>query len=76
MGRTPAGASSQYAIYACYYSTPATQTCTQTPADFAPVGTPVLGAGRWGQLDLTGDVDEWTLDRRGCSRSRASTARP
>jgi formylglycine-generating enzyme required for sulfatase activity len=61
-GRTPAGTTSQYAIYACYYSTPATQTCTQTPADFAPVGTPVLGAGRWGQLDLTGDVDEWTLD--------------
>ncbi len=31
-------------------------------ANIAPVGTPALGAGRWGQLDLTGDVSEWTLD--------------
>jgi sulfatase modifying factor 1 len=28
----------------------------------APVGTAALGAGRWGQLDLLGNVYEWTLD--------------
>ena len=26
------------------------------------MGTPSLGAGRWGQFDLAGDVWEWTLD--------------
>ncbi len=31
-------------------------------ACIAPVGTPVLGAGRWGPLDLAGNVYEWTLD--------------
>jgi formylglycine-generating enzyme required for sulfatase activity len=28
----------------------------------APVGIATLGAGRWGQLDLAGEVEEWTLD--------------
>jgi len=28
----------------------------------APVGTATLGAGYWGQLDLAGEVAEWTLD--------------
>jgi formylglycine-generating enzyme required for sulfatase activity len=28
----------------------------------APVGTPSLGAGLWGQLDMAGDLYEWTLD--------------
>ncbi|HEY1696797.1 MAG TPA: SUMF1/EgtB/PvdO family nonheme iron enzyme [Polyangiaceae bacterium] len=31
-------------------------------AIFAPVGTAVLGAGLWGQLDLAGEVWQWTLD--------------
>jgi hypothetical protein len=29
---------------------------------FAPVGTATLGLGRWGQLDLDGNVSEWNLD--------------
>jgi sulfatase modifying factor 1 len=29
---------------------------------YTPVGTATLGAGRWGQLDLAGDVWEWMLD--------------
>jgi hypothetical protein len=33
-----------------------------TPADFAPVGTPVLGMARWGHLDLGGEVNEFDLD--------------
>jgi sulfatase modifying factor 1 len=28
----------------------------------APVGTSTLGAGRWGQLDLAGNVSVWNLD--------------
>lgn len=28
----------------------------------APVGTPPLGAGLWGQIDLAGEVYEWNLD--------------
>jgi sulfatase modifying factor 1 len=31
-------------------------------ANIAPVGTALLGAGRWGQLDLAGELAEWTLD--------------
>jgi formylglycine-generating enzyme len=29
----------------------------------APVGTATLGAGLWGQIDLTGNVSEWNLDQ-------------
>jgi formylglycine-generating enzyme len=28
----------------------------------APVGTATRGVGRWGQLDLTGNVAQWNLD--------------
>jgi formylglycine-generating enzyme required for sulfatase activity len=30
--------------------------------NIAPVGTAVLGAGYWGQLDMAGDAPEWNLD--------------
>ncbi|MGO9836857.1 MAG: hypothetical protein ACLP1X_21900 [Polyangiaceae bacterium] len=30
--------------------------------DIAPVGTATLGAGRWGQLDLAGEMRTWNLD--------------
>ncbi len=40
------------AIYGCHYGT-----CT-----VAPVGTPVSGAARWGQLDMAGNAFEWVLD--------------
>jgi formylglycine-generating enzyme required for sulfatase activity len=33
-----------------------------TVADLVPVGTKPLGNGRWGQSDLAGNVEEWTLD--------------
>jgi formylglycine-generating enzyme required for sulfatase activity len=31
-------------------------------SNIAPVGTPTLGAGLWGQLDLSGDITQWNLD--------------
>jgi formylglycine-generating enzyme len=65
-GSTDPGTSSQYAVYDCYY--PSGVACTDlsntsmVPVYIAPVGTTVLGAGAWGQLDLAGEVSEWTLD--------------
>ncbi len=59
-GAADPGDMSQYAIYGCYYPN-SDRNCTGA-ADFAPVGTAALGAGRWGQLDLEGEVTEWNLD--------------
>jgi sulfatase modifying factor 1 len=57
------GTSNAYAIYSsgttCYYPTMAT--CTGA-TNIAPVGTATLGAGLWGQLDLAGELWQWTLD--------------
>jgi formylglycine-generating enzyme required for sulfatase activity len=47
-GSTAPGTSGQYAIY--------------NTMSVAPVGTATLGAGRWGQLDLAGELFEWNLD--------------
>jgi len=30
--------------------------------NIAPVGTATAGAGLWGQLDMAGEMAEWTLD--------------
>ena len=49
-----------YAINSCLYPTGMGQ-CTGA-ANIAPVGTALQGAGRWGQLDLAGDISSWTLD--------------
>jgi formylglycine-generating enzyme required for sulfatase activity len=53
-GTTTPGTGNQYAIYEEYY--------TGNPTFIAPVGTASLGAGYWSQLDLVGDLSEWTLD--------------
>jgi formylglycine-generating enzyme len=69
-GSTPPGTGNQYAIYGnfipgentldtCYY--PSGGTCAGV-ANIAPVGTAPLAAGRWGQLDLAGNVFERNLD--------------
>jgi formylglycine-generating enzyme required for sulfatase activity len=69
-GSTDPGTESQYAIYgywtgkptsvgACYY--PSAGPCTGV-MNIAPVGTATRGAGRWGQLDLAGEMEEWNLD--------------
>jgi formylglycine-generating enzyme required for sulfatase activity len=61
-GSAPPGEASLYSIYSCMY--PSDSFCSQDAgaANVAPVGTATLGVGRWGQLDLTGDVLEWDLD--------------
>lgn len=64
-GTTAPGTASLYAIYGpaineCYYPN-ASGTCTGV-SNIAPVGTATLGAGLWGQMDMAGDVYEWTLD--------------
>jgi formylglycine-generating enzyme required for sulfatase activity len=55
-GSTAPGVANQYAIYGCLYPA-GSAACT-----IAPVGTATLGAGRWGQLDLAGEVFEWNVD--------------
>jgi formylglycine-generating enzyme required for sulfatase activity len=59
-GTTAPGTSNQYAIYGCYYPS-GTGICTGV-TNIAPVGTAMSGAGRWGQLDLLGNMFEWNLD--------------
>jgi sulfatase modifying factor 1 len=59
-GSADPGTANRYAIYHCNYPTPAL-VCTGA-FEIAPVGTPTLGAGRWGQLDLAGNVWQLTLD--------------
>jgi sulfatase modifying factor 1 len=54
------GTGCQYAIYNCDY--PSGAGSGAGVSDIAPVGMATLGAGLWGQLDLSGDVFEWTLD--------------
>jgi formylglycine-generating enzyme required for sulfatase activity len=50
------------AAYACGYSPPSS-TCTL--ADIAPVGSLPAGNNQWGHRDLSGDLQEWTLDAYG-----------
>ncbi|HEY1535361.1 MAG TPA: hypothetical protein VGF76_15145, partial [Polyangiaceae bacterium] len=51
------GTDNRYAIYGCYYPDMSGY-CTGL-VNLAPVGTASLGAGLWGQLDLTGNVGAW-----------------
>jgi formylglycine-generating enzyme required for sulfatase activity len=58
----------QYAVYGddegdCSYPSGTFAQCGVSWAtNISPVGTAVLGVGRWGQLDLLGNVRESTLD--------------
>jgi sulfatase modifying factor 1 len=64
-GSTAPGTASQYATYACLYPTgpgDAGYAVCSGVANISPVGTAALGAGRWGQLDLAGEVYEWIVD--------------
>jgi formylglycine-generating enzyme len=61
-GSTAPGTTNEYAIYGCYYPS-GSGTCTSTSvANIAPVGKATLGVGLWGQLDLEGNMLQWTLD--------------
>ncbi len=51
-GTTDPGNNNQFAIYGDFYK----------GGQLAPVGTATKGAGRFGQLDLAGEVFEWGLD--------------
>jgi formylglycine-generating enzyme required for sulfatase activity len=64
-GATDPGTASQYAIYGdgtgdCYY--PSGFAVCSGPGNIAPVGVPLLGAGRWGQIGLEGNASIWALD--------------
>jgi sulfatase modifying factor 1 len=52
--------SNLYLISDCNYPT-GSSGCSGA-ANIAPVGTTTLGASRWGQLDMAGELGEWTLD--------------
>lgn len=62
-GDTPPGNDTALAIYGCNYPTPG-GTCVSY-ANIAPVGTPSAGKAKWGQLDMAGNVWEWTQDSFG-----------
>jgi formylglycine-generating enzyme required for sulfatase activity len=62
-GATAPGTDNEYAIYECDYPKgPPAHCIIGSPGSIAPVGTATRGAGRWGQLDLAGNVWQWTLD--------------
>jgi sulfatase modifying factor 1 len=52
----------QYAIYDCNYPSDDDSGICPTNPGIAPVGVATLGSGPWGQLDLVGNVFNWTLD--------------
>jgi sulfatase modifying factor 1 len=58
-GNTATGANTALAIYGCYYN--GSGSCTGV-TNIAPVGTVAAGVGKWGQLDLAGNLSEWNLD--------------
>jgi formylglycine-generating enzyme required for sulfatase activity len=59
-GTQSPGTANQYAIYGCYYPS-GSSNCVGL-ANIAPPGTATLGAGRWGQLDLVGELGAWDVD--------------
>ncbi len=62
-GVAEAGSDSLHAIYSCYF--PSGTTACMSVMNIAPVGSALGGAGRWGQVDLAGNLAEWTLDAGG-----------
>ena len=50
-----------HAIFGCLYGSTSSGLCTGV-TNIADVGSVPLGVARWGQLDMAGNVWEWTLD--------------
>jgi formylglycine-generating enzyme required for sulfatase activity len=52
------------AVYDCYLggTDGGTGSCGPGASSIATVGSAPLGAGKWGQLDLLGNVQQWVLD--------------
>ena len=61
-GSTDTGSNNEYAIEECQFPMSGVWPCTDYLTHLPPVGTATLGAGRWGQADLQGEVWEWNLD--------------
>ena len=65
-GSMDPGTANGYAISNCYFPNgptgPGMQGSCTGVANIAPVGTAPMGAGKWGHLDLAGDITEWILD--------------
>jgi sulfatase modifying factor 1 len=64
-GSTESGGAIQYAICGddqgnCYYPSGTLERCSGM--SIAPVGTATSGAGRFGQLDLSGNMWQWVAD--------------
>lgn len=59
-GNVDPGADTTLAVYGCYLTG---GTCSG--ASIATVGSAPSGAGKWGQLDLAGNMREWMLDNYG-----------
>ncbi len=60
-GNFDPGPNPTLAIHGCFWNG-AGPTC-QDARHLAPVGSAPAGAGRWGHMDLAGNVGEWVLDR-------------
>jgi sulfatase modifying factor 1 len=60
-GNTAPGQDTSLAVYGCLLNGNDRQVCAGTRS-IAEVGSAPAGAGRWGQLDLAGNLWEWTLD--------------
>lgn len=63
LGTACPGTGCDYAVYNCDYPS-GSGTCTGV-MNIAPVGTALMGAGLWGQLDMAGEMGEWNLDSNG-----------
>jgi sulfatase modifying factor 1 len=59
-GPVAPGSSTNYAIYNCNYGPAAC--ANQDYRNIAPVGLAYLGVARWGQLDLTSNVNQYLFD--------------
>jgi formylglycine-generating enzyme required for sulfatase activity len=59
-GATAPGTNDQYSVYGCHYNGDGPGTCTGVQ-NLSPVGALTAGAGRWGHLDLLGNVIQWAL---------------
>jgi hypothetical protein len=59
-GAADPGTQNEYAIFGCHY--PGTSPCRGDATNIAPVGSAPFGAGRWGQLDLTGEMLVFSID--------------
>jgi formylglycine-generating enzyme required for sulfatase activity len=61
-GAIDPGTANLYAIYNCDYPSGSGNCLGASITNLANVGTAAMGPGLFGQLDLAGSVQEWTLD--------------